>query len=90
MSKIKLVESGGMMGSKRSAEDDVNMSAAEIKAALTAIKAEANALSRDGFTYSVFAEGVDGIAIDPNKAKGKIGRILKRLMDDLTPMNIKK
>ena len=85
MSKIKLVESGGLMGRSRSAETEVNMPAAEIKAALESAKAEVNPLARDACTYTVFVDGGKGIMVDLNKVKTKTGRILRRLMDDLVP-----
>lgn len=85
MSKIKLVESGGLMGRSRSAQTEVNMTAAEVKTALEAAKTEVNPLARDACTYTVFVDGSGGIMVDPNKVKAKTGRILRRLMDDLAP-----
>ncbi|MBX7107761.1 MAG: hypothetical protein K1X61_03835 [Chitinophagales bacterium] len=85
MSKIKLVESGGIMGKSRSAQTEVNMTAAEIKAALEGAKAQVNPLARDACTYTVFIDNSAGIMVDPNKVKAKTGRILRRLMDDLVP-----
>lgn len=84
MSKLKLVKSGGIMGKPISATTEVKMTENELYDELMEIEKERNPLARDAFSFTAYiGEEDEGICINPNKAKGKLGQALKQLLKEL-------
>lgn len=84
MSVLKLVKSGGIMGKPISASTEVNMTENALYDALMEIEKERNPLARDAFSFTAYiGEEDEGVRINPNKAKGKLGQAIKQLLKEL-------
>ena len=86
MTTLKLVQSGGMLGKARSAEMQVDMNESQLISSFEKLLVIDNGMARDAFSFTVYIgddEEVNGIKIDPEKAHGRIKRMLTLLMEKL-------
>ncbi len=85
MTKIKLIESGGIMGKTRSASLEFKLTEEDLKKIKNSRKKIMNPHIRDEIHYTLVIDDTDEVVITPHEVKGVTKLVMSKLEKKLKP-----